>query len=59
MSLHRVRGVFGVNMKNVTAAVGRAEAMDNGMGSDTATYANPNPPLPAFKTLINNVVKCL
>jgi hypothetical protein len=55
MSLSRVRAVFGVNLKKVTAVVARAEAMDSGMGSDTVTYANPNPPLSAFKVLITNV----
>jgi hypothetical protein len=55
MSLHRVRAVFGVTMNKVAAVVGRAEAMDGGMGSDPSTYANPNPALPAFQTLITNV----
>ena len=55
MSLNRVRAVFGVNMKKVSAVVGRAEAMYSGMGSDPLTYATPNPLLPAFKSLITNV----
>jgi len=55
MNLRRVRGVFGVDMKNVPAVVGRAEAMDLGMGSDLVTYANPSPPLSVLKSLITNV----
>jgi hypothetical protein len=55
MNLSRVRGVFGVDMRKVSAVVGRAEAMDLGMGSDPVTYANSIPPLPAFKNLITNV----
>jgi hypothetical protein len=55
MRLFRCRAVFGVDLSKVPAVVGRAEAMESGMGSDPATYLNPNPPLPAFKALITNV----
>ena len=47
--------MFGVDMKKVPAVVGRAEAMDLGMGSDPVTYANPSPPLSVFKNLITSV----
>ncbi len=56
MSIGRVRAVFGVKMTKVSAVIGRAEAMANGMGADTVTYASPNPTLPAFKILITNVI---
>jgi hypothetical protein len=55
MRLGRYRAVFGVVLTKVDEVVDRATAMDIGMGSDTTTYAAPNPPLPAFKTLIANV----
>ena len=55
MSIGRARAVFGVNMKQVTPVVGRAEAMHNGMAADPGTYATPPLSLPDFKTLITNV----
>jgi len=55
MSIGRVRGVFGVDLKKVVPTVGRAEAMYEGMFGDPGTYANPPLALPAFKTLITNV----
>src|SRR5690348_14988833 len=57
MSIGRFRAVFGVDMENVSAVVGRAELMATGMALDPATYAEPNPPLPAFNELIANVTK--
>src|ERR1700722_17081546 len=54
MNLARYRAVFGVDLKKFTAVVDCATAMYSGMGSDTTTYAAPNPPLPAFKSLITN-----
>src|SRR5262249_10361535 len=56
MRLSRYRAVFDVDMKKVPAVIGRAEQMAGGIGDDPGTYANPNPPIPVFKTLIANVI---
>src|SRR5690349_15370283 len=57
MNIGRFRAVFGVDMQKVPAVIGRAELMASAMALDPATYADPNPPLPAFNELIANVTK--
>jgi hypothetical protein len=54
MKLGRYRAVFGADMTKFVEVLDRATAMETGLGSDTVTYATPNPPLPAYKTLIVN-----
>jgi hypothetical protein len=42
-------------MHRVVQVLGRADAMCLGMGSDLVTYADPQPTLQVFRTLITNV----
>jgi hypothetical protein len=54
MRLGRYRAVFGAELTKFVAVIDRATAMATGLGSDTVTYATPNPPLPVYKGLITN-----
>jgi hypothetical protein len=54
MSLSRLRGVFGVDIRKVTQGVFGAQAMHDGMAADTVTYGNPTLPLTTFLGLIQN-----
>jgi hypothetical protein len=56
MNLRRVRAILDVNQLATQAVVERAQANHDGMAADTATYAAPVPGLPAYQTLITNVV---
>ncbi len=52
----KYRGAIGATKYQVPRLITRAQSMHDGMGDDTTTYTAPNPPLPAFQTLITNVV---
>jgi hypothetical protein len=49
------RPSLGVLKTDIPHLIPRAQSMHDGMAADLATYANANPPLPAFQTLILNV----
>jgi hypothetical protein len=51
----RARGILGVDKDDFVGVENRATAMHNGMAADTVTYTAPNPPLPAFLILIDNL----
>jgi hypothetical protein len=50
----RPRGKLGVHKQQIPGALVRAQAMYDGMDQDKTTYASPNPPLPAFLSLIQS-----
>jgi hypothetical protein len=54
MNLRRIRAVFHFDRHEYGEMLPCAHRMHDGMAGDTATYAAPNPPLPAFLTLIQN-----
>jgi hypothetical protein len=51
----RCRAVFGCSRSDIPAVEVRALAMYNGLDLDKTTYAVPNPPLPAFLILCQNL----
>jgi len=55
MKLHRVRAIFGVGKYDIVGLLARAQAMHDGMAGNPTDYTSPNPPLPAFLTLIQNL----
>jgi hypothetical protein len=57
MSLGRLRAVFGIDIRRISAVMTRAQGMYDGLEGDPSTYANPTLPLPAFLDLIANLGK--
>jgi hypothetical protein len=55
MAIRTLRAVLGVFKIRVPDVLMRAEAMYNGMNSHQADYPSPNPALPAFLTLTQNL----
>ena len=55
MSLRTLRAVLGVNKVQIAGVLVRAQAMYDGMNSHKADFPSPNPALPAFLTLIQNL----
>ena len=55
MSIRTIRAVLGVNKHQIAGVLVRAQAMYDGMNSHKADYLSPNPALPAFLTLIQNL----
>jgi hypothetical protein len=55
MSLRTIRAVLGVDKFKIADVLMRAEAMYSGMNGHQADYSSPNPALPAFLTLIQNL----
>jgi hypothetical protein len=53
-TLQRIRCVLGVYRLDTPAVLVRGQTMHDGLGADVATYAAPNPPLPAFQALIQS-----
>ena len=51
----RARAVYGVSKNKIAPLIARAQSMHDGMAADTATYTAPNPLLPAFQSLIQNL----
>jgi hypothetical protein len=56
MTTQRFRAVIDVVKTDVPNVITRATLNYNGMNNDKVTYASPNPPLPAYLILIDNVV---
>ena len=54
-TVRRVRATLGVDKQKIVDVLNRAQAMYNGMNADKVTYASPNPTLPAFIVLIQNL----
>ncbi len=54
MNLRRIRALFGFNRLQYIHMLACAHKMHDGMAGDPATYAAPNPALPAYLTLIQN-----
>jgi hypothetical protein len=52
----RYRVTMDVEKTDVPKVITRAQLNYNGMNNDKVTYASPNPALPAYLILINNVV---
>jgi hypothetical protein len=57
-TLRKFRGILDVDKDKIVDVENRATAMHDGMAADTATYTAPNPPLPAFLVLIQNLGTC-
>src|SRR5580700_2715374 len=51
----RFRPTLGVLKTRIPEVLDRAQAQHDGMAADVVTYGNPNPPLPAFLSMIQNV----
>jgi hypothetical protein len=52
----RLRAILGVDKTDVPEVLARAQLMHDTMNADNVTYASPDPPLPAYQILIQNVV---
>ena len=53
----RVRAVLGVERKDVPGVIDRAWAIHIGMGADPGTYVAPEPSLPEFLVLLEDLVE--
>ena len=52
----RLRAVLDIDKKHIPDVIARAQGMHDGMDADHGTYVAPNPPLPDFFSLIQNLV---
>jgi hypothetical protein len=55
MALGKLWGVFGTSSVRIAAVLMRAQAMHDGMDAHKADYPSPNPDLPTFLGLIQNL----
>jgi hypothetical protein len=51
----RPRAILGVDKTDIPQVLSRAQLMHDTMAADDVTYASPDPPLPAYQILIQNV----
>ena len=55
-TIQRLRATLGVDKRNIPAVIARGQGIYNGMNADKVTYASPLPALPAFLTLLQNLI---